>query len=94
MYNLVITIIAIIGSVSVIALIMYMIRCMMIKLLKSIISKGNDAYLRGNRSKFTRCLITSAILSEILYRERPLYKRTQHLRSDSMETGYFPYRHR
>lgn len=94
MYNLVITIIAIIGSVSVIALIMYMIRRMMIKLLDSIISKGNDAYLRGNRSKFTKCMITSAVLSDILYKERPLCKHVQHLRSDSMETGYFPYRHR
>lgn len=94
MYNLVIIIIAIIGSVSVIALIMYMIRRMMNKLLDSIISKGTNAYLKGNKSKFNMCVITSAVLSEILYSERPLCKHVQHLRSDSIETGYFPYRHR
>lgn len=94
MYNLVITIIAIVVAVSVIVLIMYMIRCMMIKLLDSIISKGINAYLRGNKSEFTKCMIASAILSEILYKERPLCKHVQHLRADSMETGYFPYRHR
>ena len=94
MYNLVVIIIAIIGSVSVIALIMYMIRRMMNKLLDSIISKGTNAYLKGNKSKFNMCVITSAVLSEILYSERPLCKHVQHLRSDSMETGYFPYRHR
>lgn len=94
MYNLIITIIAIVVAVSVIALIMYMIRCMMIKLLDSIISKGIKAYLRGNKSEFTKCMITSAVLSDILYKERPLCKHVQHLRADSMETGYFPYRHR
>lgn len=93
MYNLVITIIAIVGSVSVIALIMYMIRCMMNKLLDSIISKGTNAYLKGNKSKFTMCMITSVVLSDILYKERPLCKHVQHLRADSMETGYFSYRH-
>ena len=94
MYNLAVTIIAIVGSVSVIALIMYMIRRMMNKLRDSIISKGINAYLKGNKSKFNMCVITSAVLSEILYNERPLCKHVQHLRSDSMETGYFPYRHR
>lgn len=94
MYNLILYTIAIILVVSVVAITLYFIRCMILNILRHTLSTCKDAYDKGYQSEITKNLIVSAILYDTLYGERNINKPVHLWKADTIEDGYFPTRYR